>query len=439
MTVSSTYRFDEIFRQEIELINERRRALGRTDLVALETESDGASPRAQEPVSTPNLGARQPGAGSQLAPSEREPVLRPTAGSNVVGLALSGGGVRSAAFCLGSLQALDQAGVLKNVDYLSTVSGGGYIGISLSAAMTHSKGEFPFPDSLAADEPYPVQHIRNHSNYLFPRGSINIFYNIAIYLRGLFANGLLLLPWLLLAAAITIFVKPTSESLHTAELGRFGVTLIVLCVFGGLLLAWALWRSFEISGWGAEIGSPWTRLCGAMLIVLLVALFCELQPLVLDGIFRANHNAGGLRAGFVGWLKGLAVVLAPFSAVVAFFGKHIGRLLKEGAEKPGVSAVLMRAAGKAAVYIAGAAVPFFLWIAYLYLAFAGIKDVYAQSAAAGWATIMRPAGSLISPRAGSGCTLPSRGSIWCCPFCWSACRCCSARMPIHCTASIATG
>ena len=84
--------------------------------------------------------------------------------------------------------------------------------------MTHSKGEFPFPDNLAADEPYPVQHIRNHSNYLFPHGSINIFYNIAIYLRGLFANGLLILPWLLLAAAIKIFVKPASASLHTAEM-----------------------------------------------------------------------------------------------------------------------------------------------------------------------------------------------------------------------------
>ena len=45
------------------------------------------------------------------------------------GLALSGGGVRSAAFCLGALQALNEADVLKKVDYLSTVSGGGYIGM----------------------------------------------------------------------------------------------------------------------------------------------------------------------------------------------------------------------------------------------------------------------------------------------------------------------
>ena len=308
----------------------------------------------------------------------------------MVGLALSGGGIRSASFCLGALQALDGADVLKNVDYLSTVSGGGYIGTSLSAAMTHSKGEFPFPSSLTQEEPYPVQHIRNHSNYLFPRGSINIFYNIAIYLRGLLANGLLILPWLLLAAAITIFVKPTSESLHIARLGHFGVTLTVLCVFGGLLLAWGLWRSLEISGWGAEIGSRWTRLCAGVLLVLLVVVFCELQPLILDGIFRSTHEQGGLLASFVGWLKGLAAVLAPFSAVVAFLGRYIGRLLKEGAEKPGITAVALRAAGKVAVYVAGAAIPFLLWMAYLYLAFAGIKDLNPETSRSGTAYYHAP-------------------------------------------------
>ena len=55
-----------------------------------------------------------------------------------VGLALSGGGIRSAAVALGVLQALDERGTLKNVDYLSTVSGGGYMGSSLSATMSFS-------------------------------------------------------------------------------------------------------------------------------------------------------------------------------------------------------------------------------------------------------------------------------------------------------------
>ena len=42
------------------------------------------------------------------------------------GLALSGGGIRSATFCLGALQALASKDLLKHFDYLSTVSGGGH-------------------------------------------------------------------------------------------------------------------------------------------------------------------------------------------------------------------------------------------------------------------------------------------------------------------------
>ncbi len=47
-------------------------------------------------------------------------------GSDLVGLALSGGGIRSAMFNLGLLQAMQRAGFLKHVDYISSVSGGGY-------------------------------------------------------------------------------------------------------------------------------------------------------------------------------------------------------------------------------------------------------------------------------------------------------------------------
>lgn len=51
----------------------------------------------------------------------------------LVGLALSGGGIRSATFGLGVLEGLKSHGLLKKIDYLSTVSGGGYIGAWLSA------------------------------------------------------------------------------------------------------------------------------------------------------------------------------------------------------------------------------------------------------------------------------------------------------------------
>ena len=48
-------------------------------------------------------------------------------------LCLSGGGIRSATFALGVLQALARLSLLKQFDYLSTVSGGGYIGSWLTA------------------------------------------------------------------------------------------------------------------------------------------------------------------------------------------------------------------------------------------------------------------------------------------------------------------
>jgi hypothetical protein len=47
---------------------------------------------------------------------------------NLAGLALSGGGIRSATFNLGLLQGFRRFGMLPAFDYLSTVSGGGYVG-----------------------------------------------------------------------------------------------------------------------------------------------------------------------------------------------------------------------------------------------------------------------------------------------------------------------
>ncbi|MEM7247849.1 MAG: patatin-like phospholipase family protein [Acidobacteriota bacterium] len=55
------------------------------------------------------------------------------------GLAFSGGGVRSATFCLGVLQSLIKQGLFRRFDYLSTVSGGGYIGSCLSSLLTRDR------------------------------------------------------------------------------------------------------------------------------------------------------------------------------------------------------------------------------------------------------------------------------------------------------------
>ena len=64
---------------------------------------------------------------SKLSPSEN--------GSPMVGLAFSGGGIRSAALNFGIAQGLYRQGMWKFVDYLSTVSGGGYVGTAISVFM----------------------------------------------------------------------------------------------------------------------------------------------------------------------------------------------------------------------------------------------------------------------------------------------------------------
>ena len=61
-----------------------------------------------------------------------EAVFSKAHASQLTGLAFSGGGIRSATFNLGVLQGLAKLGLLNRFDYLSTVSGGGYIGSWLS-------------------------------------------------------------------------------------------------------------------------------------------------------------------------------------------------------------------------------------------------------------------------------------------------------------------
>jgi len=121
-----------------------------------------------------------------------------------VGLALSGGGIRSASFALGVLQALarkdgDHADHLKRVDYLSTVSGGGYIGASLTwfnflqRKTPPAQREFPFGGKLEAHRNQSATEvsidttafIRQHGEYMTPAKRFTSISLIAVALRNI--------------------------------------------------------------------------------------------------------------------------------------------------------------------------------------------------------------------------------------------------------------
>ena len=90
---------------------------------------------------------------------------RPT---NLIGLAFSGGGIRSATFNLGILQGLQELDLLRHVDYLSTVSGGGFIGSWLVGNVRRSA----YWLGRLTDWSDSITHLRDYSNYLAPRTGI---------------------------------------------------------------------------------------------------------------------------------------------------------------------------------------------------------------------------------------------------------------------------
>ncbi len=71
-------------------------------------------------------------------------------------LCLSGGGIRSASFALGILQALASYGLLRHFHYLSTVSGGGYVGSWLSAWRFHERNDEVVFNALAKRSGYLI-------------------------------------------------------------------------------------------------------------------------------------------------------------------------------------------------------------------------------------------------------------------------------------------
>jgi hypothetical protein len=122
-------------------------------------------------------------------------------------LCISGGGIRSATFALGILQGLARCKLMDKFDYMSTVSGGGYIGGWLTGWIhRHFNGERGVAEALAGrvvptldPEPAPLQHLRDYADYLSPRLgllSADTWTLAAIYIRNLLLNWLVLLPLL---------------------------------------------------------------------------------------------------------------------------------------------------------------------------------------------------------------------------------------------------
>ena len=166
------------------------------------------------------------GAPLSQALSEEYALLRPDSGFETTGskdlfeklhaeprpltaLCISGGGIRSATFALGVMQGLAESNTLGEFDYLSTVSGGGYIGSWLTAwsyraggidqVIPRLKRSAPPAPPDAAD---PIQHLREYNSYLTPKVgffSTDTWTLATTVLRNMMLNWLVFVPLLMAA------------------------------------------------------------------------------------------------------------------------------------------------------------------------------------------------------------------------------------------------
>ena len=172
-------------------------------------------------------GSRQRAATSPPGPSTNEGndgwsqrVRTGSSPGNLVGLAFSGGGVRSATFNLGVLQGLQQLDVLRHVDYLSTVSGGGFIGSWLIANVRRSAHWLGRVTSWNTS----VAHLRAYSSYLAPRTGILSFDTWTMgttWLRNTFLIQITGLAWLFVLLLSALVIEPVFVGLWVQARGGF--------------------------------------------------------------------------------------------------------------------------------------------------------------------------------------------------------------------------
>lgn len=190
----------------------------------------------------------------------RKPDATGLAVEHPTGVAFSGGGIRSATFALGLAQALAEKRLFPQVDYLATVSGGGYTGSFLGSLFLPRQSNLAVPDplpqenkatpaaeespleaaeraeQLLTDDPHksaahihigdktksvavfhPILWLRENGRYLTPSGASDLLYMAAFYLRALigvhYVLGLVLLGGVLAVYVLRIGLHLAGQTL----------------------------------------------------------------------------------------------------------------------------------------------------------------------------------------------------------------------------------
>lgn len=258
--------------------------------------------------------------------------------SGLLGICFSGGGIRSATFNLGILQGLAELKLLGCFDYLSSVSGGGYIHQFLAAWASRNnfpavtKELIPLPvKGSAPSHPEPIRWLRRYSNYLTPEKgllSLDTWVTVAIWLRNTFLNQIILISGLLFLMLLPhLFTfNRFVPSHHTA------VTAIIVAIVYLFLAPVALvWRELALMQYtpaavagppGAPSVSP--KFMGQPGVQIWLAL-----PLLLASVLNTLlFPIGALEIEFIGGWVLVPILYFVLALTITFGGGTVTAYLK---------------------------------------------------------------------------------------------------------------
>jgi hypothetical protein len=221
-------------------------------------------------------------------------------GTEVWAVCCSGGGIRSASYCLGALQALEQAKFLDKAKLILGVSGGSYIAAS-RALVAH--GLEPSPDNTSAGDASTAgkpayapgtpeeQHLRDNARYIAPdaktllAGMLTLLFGVALTLV------LVLTPLFAAAHAWGWVLRSRQVLSHTA----------------------ASAANTRTQQWSAALTAPtwwiWPVIAGAVTVGCFLWWWATLRP-ASDG--QEQHSQ--VAVVLLGWATFITVVLT-----LAFF------------------------------------------------------------------------------------------------------------------------
>ena len=270
-----------------ELALRHKDVLERHDVEQLLKDWEAAQKEVQRLRDLPEANLQEYAAAQQNCVAREQPLKAILHEAQTTALCFSGGGIRSASFGLGVLTQLarlsrgaGENSVLNKIDYVSTVSGGGYVGswftgwlraknldkikasgnsvkaqeatppVTLSALDEVIEDLSGAPPTGADPEPSPLRHLRDYTSYLAPRSgllSADSWTLAAIFLRNLLLNWGILVP----AFAALLVLPVFNTYLFSWVTSNFDASSLLwtagsLALLGFLYIAWHLPGNDEV-------------------------------------------------------------------------------------------------------------------------------------------------------------------------------------------------